>query len=37
MVILQGFGEMPSLAEGLTVRERWDVINYIRILPAQGE
>ncbi len=31
--ILQGFGEMPSLAENLTVRERWDVINYMRTFP----
>jgi mono/diheme cytochrome c family protein len=37
LVILQGFGEMPSLAENLTVRERWDVINYIRTLPASGD
>lgn len=37
LVIQQGFGEMPSLAENLTVRERWDVINYIRTLPAAGE
>ena len=37
LTLLQGFGEMPSLAENLTVRERWDVINYIRTLPAGGE
>ncbi len=37
LAILQGFGEMPSLAENLTRRERWDVINYIRTLPGQGE
>ena len=36
LTILQGFGEMPSLAENLTVRERWDVINYIRTLPSGG-
>lgn len=30
LVIKYGFGEMPLLAENLTVRERWDVINYIR-------
>jgi mono/diheme cytochrome c family protein len=35
--MLQGFGEMPSVAENLTVRERWDVINYIRTLPSGGE
>jgi hypothetical protein len=33
LVIQQGLGEMPSLAENLTVRERWDVINFIRTLP----
>jgi mono/diheme cytochrome c family protein len=37
LAIVQGFGEMPSLAENLTVRERWDVINYIRTLPSIGE
>ena len=37
LVIQQGFGEMPPLAENLTVRERWDVINYVRTLPAGGD
>ena len=37
LAILQGFGEMPSLAENLTRRERWDIINYIRTLPSGGE
>ena len=37
LAIIQGFGEMPSLAENLTTRERWDVINYVRTLPASGE
>ena len=37
LAIQQGFGEMPSLSENLTVRERWDVVNYIRTFPAQGE
>jgi mono/diheme cytochrome c family protein len=37
LVIQQGFGEMPSIAENLTVRERWDVINYVRSLPAKDE
>jgi len=37
LTILQGFGEMPSLAENLTVRERWDIVNYIRTLPAGGK
>lgn len=36
LVIQQGFGEMPPLAENLTVRERWDVINYVRTLPTGG-
>lgn len=34
LVIQQGFGEMPSLGDNLTVRERWDVIHYVRTLPA---
>jgi mono/diheme cytochrome c family protein len=36
LVIQQGFGEMPPLAENLTARERWDVINYVRTLPGRG-
>ncbi len=35
LTIDQGFGQMPSLAENLTPRERWDVINYIRTLPPR--
>ncbi len=35
LTITQGFGQMPSLAENLTPRERWDVVNYVRILPVQ--
>ncbi|OGC77904.1 MAG: hypothetical protein A2Z27_03205 [candidate division Zixibacteria bacterium RBG_16_50_21] len=35
LTILQGFGQMPPLAENLTPRERWDVINYVRTLPSQ--
>lgn len=27
-------GQMPPLAENLTVRERWDVVNYLRSLKA---
>jgi mono/diheme cytochrome c family protein len=27
-------GRMPALNENLTVRERWDVVNYIRALQA---
>jgi mono/diheme cytochrome c family protein len=30
--VSQGFGQMPPLAENLTPRERWDVINYLREL-----
>jgi mono/diheme cytochrome c family protein len=33
LTVVQGFGEMPSLAEDLTTRERWDIINYVRTLP----
>ena len=29
-----GSGFMPALNENLTVRERWDVVNYIRTLKA---
>jgi mono/diheme cytochrome c family protein len=32
LVITQGRGQMPSLAENLSVSERWDVINYVRTL-----
>ena len=32
MVISNGFGKMPPLNENLTVRERWDVVNYVRTL-----
>lgn len=35
LTILQGFGQMPSLAENLTTRERWDVINYVRTLASK--
>lgn len=27
-------GQMPPLAENLTIRERWDLVNYIRTLKA---
>ncbi len=36
-VITLGFGQMPALAENLTVRERWDVVNYVRTLPSGSE
>jgi mono/diheme cytochrome c family protein len=32
LVITQGRGQMPSLAEHLSVTDRWDVINYVRTL-----
>jgi mono/diheme cytochrome c family protein len=35
LTIIHGFGQMPSLAENLTPRERWDVVNYVRTLPAR--
>jgi mono/diheme cytochrome c family protein len=38
LTIVQGFGQMPPLAENLTPRERWDVINYVRTLePSPSE
>ncbi len=30
-------GQMPPMNDNLTVRERWDVINYIRTLNATGQ
>jgi len=35
LTIIQGFGQMPSLTENLTPRERWDVVNYVRTLPVR--
>jgi S-disulfanyl-L-cysteine oxidoreductase SoxD len=35
LTISNGFGFMPALNENLTVRERWDVVNYIRTLKAE--
>ncbi len=33
MTITNGIpGYMPSLNENLTVRERWDVVNFVRTL-----
>jgi mono/diheme cytochrome c family protein len=32
LVITQGYGLMPSMAENLLPEERWDVINYVRTL-----
>jgi mono/diheme cytochrome c family protein len=30
-------GQMPPLNENLTVRERWDVVNFLRTLKAAGQ
>jgi mono/diheme cytochrome c family protein len=30
-------GKMPPMVENLTVRDRWDVINYIRTLEATAQ
>ncbi len=35
LTVVQGFGQMPPLAENLTARERWDVVNYVRSLPTR--
>jgi mono/diheme cytochrome c family protein len=32
MVIMQGFGNMPRLAEHLNPQDAWDVVNYVRTL-----
>lgn len=32
LTISQGYGAMPPLNENLDVRERWDVVNYMRTL-----
>lgn len=37
LTVVQGFGQMPALAENLTARERWDVINYVRTLPFASD
>ncbi|RMF26892.1 MAG: cytochrome c [Chloroflexi bacterium] len=38
LTLTDGFGAMPALAENLTPRERWDVINYVRSLQTtQGQ
>jgi len=38
LTISNGFGMMPALNSHLTVRERWDVVNYVRTLrAAEGE
>ncbi len=35
LTISNGFGVMPALNGNLTVRERWDVVNYLRTLTAE--
>ena len=32
MVIMQGFGTMPRMAERLNPQDAWDVVNYVRTL-----
>lgn len=34
---VQFSGQMPPLNENLTVRERWDVVNFLRTLKAAGQ
>ena len=34
MTISNGFGLMPALNENFTVRERWDLVNFVRTLGA---
>jgi cytochrome c5 len=33
ITILEGYESMPSLAENLTPREAWDIVNFVRTLP----
>jgi len=35
LTISNGFGFMPPMNENFTVRERWDLVNYVRTLKAQ--
>jgi mono/diheme cytochrome c family protein len=32
LTIAQGFGAMPPLSENVNVRERWDIVNYVKTL-----
>ena len=34
LTISNGFGFMPALNENFTVRERWDIVNFVRTLKA---
>ncbi len=36
LVITQGFGSMPSLAENFPPVERWDIVNHVRSLEPKG-
>lgn len=37
LTISNGFGYMPALNENFTIRERWDLVNYVRTLKAAGQ
>jgi len=37
LTISNGFGFMPALNENFTVRERWDLVNYVRTLKAPAQ
>lgn len=37
VAIQSGFGEMPALSENLTVREQWDIINFLRTLETGAQ
>jgi mono/diheme cytochrome c family protein len=37
LTISNGFGMMPPLNENFTVRERWDLVNFVRTLKPAGQ
>ena len=37
LTISNGFGFMPAMNENFTVRERWDLVNYVRTLKAPAQ
>lgn len=37
LTISNGFGFMPPLNENFNVRERWDLVNYVRTLKPTGQ
>ena len=37
MTLSNGFGLMPALNENFSVRERWDLVNFVRTLKATGQ